>query len=371
MDNFDLSNAVFYHDKGFPPQCINYEKIMPSMLAATDALARYDQMLKGLHDSNILLAPMSSQEALASSRMEGTFSTLEEVLQLQSDSENERESYRLEALETYFYSRTLMFAWKALDDGRPLSISLIKEMHRLLLSIGRGDKKSPGAFKKDQNYIGDSGSKRISYVPIAPEKLDSGMELLMTFLNNSDLPAMLQIALSHVEFEALHPFKDGNGRIGRLLVTLMLWKKGIISSPQFYISRYLEQHKLQYIERLRSVSAQQTWDEWCIFFFEAVTEQAHQNLEVAENIQKLYEEMKTQFSDLLSSKWSIYALDYIFKNPVFQNNRFTGKSGIPQITAARFSRVLVSNGLLKTIHGASGRKSAVYGFEPLLQIVRI
>ena len=137
----------------------------------------------------------------------------------------------------------------------------------------------------------------------------------------------------HLEFEALHPFQDGNGRIGRMLITLYLWKEGLLSQPHFYISGYLEENKDEYIELMRQVSADNQWNEWIRFFLKAVESQAIRNLEIAEKIKDLYERMKIEFTEILSSKWSLNALDFVFTNPVFRNNKFTAQSGIPYATA--------------------------------------
>lgn len=373
----DLSQAVLYHENQFPPQSFNYAEVMTPLLEATDALARYDQMLQSLHNSEIFLAPLRGQESLASSRMEGTFSTLEEILELESESEdsdpldkdNARE-YRSETVETYLYSRALRTGQRELEDGRPLSASLIRSLHQLLLAFGRGTKKAPGAFKTEQNYIGSRGSTKISFIPISPEKLDSGIDDLTQFMHSDEWPALLRVALSHIEFEALHPFKDGNGRVGRMLITLMLWHLGVISAPHFYISKYFEEHKDEYIERMRAVSADGDWEGWTAFFLTAVKEQAFQNLEVAQNTRDLYESMKIRFSDVLASRWSTQALDYIFTNPVFHNSRFTRNAGIPKQTAARFTRKLLEMELIVTQREAAGSSSAVYRFEPLLELVR-
>lgn len=372
----DLSQAVQYHSGEFPPRSLDYSVFLPDLLEATDALARYDQMLQGMHNSEILLAPLRGQESLASSRMEGTFSTLEEILQLQEESEGEdpteiAKEYRSEAVETYLYSRSLKEAHQQLSDGYPLSESLIKRMHQLLLSFGRGTGKAPGEYKTEQNYIGASGGTQVSFIPVSPEGLSSGMEDLLTFLTDDSMPPLLRVALCHLEFEALHPFKDGNGRVGRILITLLLWRLNVISKPHFYISRYFEENKASYINIMRNVSDYGNWEEWVQFFLSAVTSQARQNLAIAESIQSLYEEMKIRFLDLLASRYSTQALDYIFTNPVFRNSRFTNNSGIPKQTAARFSRVLLENQLLETKLEPSGRQSAVYAFEPLLKLVRI
>lgn len=372
--NVDLTQAIDYHYGAFPPQVFDTARVLEPLLEATDALARYDQMLKGMHNSEILLAPLRGQEALASSRMEGTFSTLEEVLELESEADPDlsaSDEYRSEAVETYLYGRALRVARKSMEEGQPLSKSLIKQMHQLLLSFARGQSKNPGQFKTEQNYIGTRGSPKISFVPVSPEQLESGIDQMLSFADNGKWAALLRVAISHLEFEALHPFKDGNGRVGRMLVTLMLWRLGCISSPHFYISRFFEEHKADYIHHMREVSSSGAWEDWCVFFLEAVKEQAFQNLQVAESTRNLYEEMKGRFAELLNSAKAVTALDYIFTNPVFRNSRFTKSAGIAPHTAARFSRILLEEGLLVPVREASGRQSAIYSFEPLLKLVRI
>ncbi|PRY67777.1 Fic family protein [Halomonas ventosae] len=372
--NIDTSAAAYYHDGCFPPNKLDYAKIMPSLLAATDALARYDQMLQAMHNSAIFLAPLRSQEAVISSRMEGTISTMDEIMQLEAEYGEDittASEYRFDAIETMLYQRALNTAKSQLEEGWPLSQSLIKSIHQQLLSFGRGAKKSPGKYKQKQNYIGTRGSGEVSFVPVSPELLESGMEELFKVVNDEGMPILLRAALAHVEFEALHPFEDGNGRVGRMLITLMLWKGGAISAPHFYISRYFEDHKDKYIFYMREVSASNDWESWCVFFLEAVKEQAIQNLEAANSIRDCYEEMKAVFSELLASKYSVAALDYMFTQPVFRNSNFTRKSGIPSQTAARFTRILLQEDLLQTVEEASGRRSAILRFEPLMEKVRV
>lgn len=372
--NLDLSTSVPYHDGQFPPGKLDYARIMPALLAATDALARYDQMLKGLHNNEIFLAPLRNQEAVISSRMEGTISTVDEILQLEAEYGDEvtpASDVRSEVIETALYQRSLRTAQRQMADGRPLSGSLVKSIHQQLLSFGRGARKAPGKFKTEQNYIAERGSRTVRFMPIAPEKLESGIESLFTVIYDERWPILLRTALCHAEFEALHPFQDGNGRVGRMLITLMLWAGNAISEPHFYISRYFEDHKDAYIATLREVSASGAWDDWCIFFLTALEQQAIHNLEVAEQIRSLYETMKIRFSKLLASKWSVAALDYLFTYPVFRNSRFTRSAGIPAQTAARFTRILLREDLLQTVQEAAGRRPAIYRFEPLMELVRV
>lgn len=370
----DFTSSVQYHYDKFPPKELNYGKIVNSLLKATDALARYDQMLKNMHNSEILLAPLRNQEAVISSRMEGTISTMDEILKFEADSENDSEeakNVRSEVFETILYQRALLNAQKAMTEGYPLSQHLIKTLHQQLLSFGRGAQKSPGKYKVEQNYLADKIKQKVLFTPISPEKLNDGLEQLFEYIKESSDPILIKTALMHLEFEALHPFQDGNGRIGRMLITLLLWTSGTISEPHFYVSGYLEEHKDEYIDTMRNVSENDDWESWCIFFLNAIEKQAIRNLEIAESIKNLYEEMKHVFSDTLSSKWSVNALDYIFTNPIFRNNRFTSKSGIPGPTAARFTRMLLDKELLRTIEESSGRRPALYAFEPLLRLVRV
>lgn len=372
----DTSQAVAYHLGKFPPKTLRYEPIMKSLLGATAALARYDQMLRGLHNSELFLAPLRGQEAVVSSRMEGTISTLDEILELEAEfgDDNNAEAaleFRSDAIETALYRRALNTAQYRLQQGQPLAESLLKSIHRQLLSFGRGANKSPGAYKHEQNYIGERGNRKVSFVPIAPEHLPGGMEALFNMISDESIPVLLRTALAHAEFESLHPFEDGNGRVGRMLITLMLWKGSAIGAPHFYISRYFEDRKDEYLERLRMVSANDDWEGWCVFFLEAVEQQAIANLEAAKAIGDFYEEMKPRFADLLSSKYAVAALDYLFTYPVFSNSRFTRTAGIPSQTAARFSRVLLQEGLLQVVREASGRRPAMYRFEPLMRRVRV
>lgn len=376
MKNINLENAVTYHDGKFPPSELAYQQIIPALSLAIEAIARYDQMLKNMHNGEILLAPLRNQEAVISSRMEGTISTMDEILQYEADypetAENEYSlNVRSDIIETVLYQRTLKNTQKAMMDGYPLSKSLLKTMHQQLLSFGRGANKSPDEFKKEQNYLADTIKRNVLFIPISPEKLEEGIDRLFNYIQENQDHILIKTGVTHLEFEALHPFQDGNGRIGRMLITLMLWQSNIISAPHFYISGYFENHKDAYIDIMRRVSQTGNWNGWIIFFLNAIEAQAKQNLDIAENIRQLYEEMKGLFSDTLSSKWAVMAQDFIFTNPIFRNSQFIEKSGIPSTTATRLTKLLVDKGILTTKEEAAGRKSALYAFDPLMDLVRV
>jgi Fic family protein len=367
----NLENSVLYHYDKFPPKNLDYAKLIQSLTKATDALSRYDQLLKSLHNSAILLAPLRNQEAVLTSRMEGTVSTLDEILEYEAQENENSSSVRDEIVETILYARSLNETQQAIQDGQTLSPFLLRQAHQILLSFGRGKNKSPGEFKTEQNYLTDKAKTNIAFTPIAPEALQGGLDILFNYIENDTQIALIKTAIAHVEFEALHPFKDGNGRIGRMLITLMLWSLNLISEPHFYMSPYLEENKDLYIDTMRNVSENDNWDDWCVFFFKAVESQAIRNLTVAEEIFSLYEEMKIQFSEVLSSKWSVQVLDFVFTNPIFKNNKLAKLPGISPQSAHRFTKALLNEGIIRVVSESSGRRGATYAFESLLVLVRV
>ncbi len=370
----NLSKAVKYHYGAFPPARLDYAVLIKPLANATDAIARFDQMLTTLHNSEILLAPLRNQEAVISSRMEGTISTIDEVLRYEAElgsGDDYPEGVRSEVIETILYQRSLKAGQQALEEGRPFSEWLVRSLHQSLLFFGRGAEKHPGEYKSEQNFLAGKSKKDILFIPISPEKLRDGIDGLFRYLNEAEDQILIKTAISHVEFEALHPFEDGNGRVGRMLITLLLWHRKKISAPHFYISGYLEENKDEYIDKMRNVSANGDWTGWCVFFLEALEQQAKRNLEIAEAIRSLYEEMKVRFSEVLASKWSLQALDFVFANPIFRTNKFINASGIPPTSARRFTADLTKAGVLLCLEDASGPRAALYAFEPLLKLVRV
>jgi len=373
---YDFSRAVHYHYEKFPPADLDHVRLIPPLSAAATALARYDGVLRTLHNSEILLAPLRRREAVISSRMENTVTTLDEVLRLEAEMEEEEgagtnaKGHRSETLEVLAYARAMQQLQRRMNEGVPLSSRLFCEAHRILLGFGRGSDKRPGEFKWDQNYLADRADGRILFVPIAPDRLRDGIHRLERFMNDVGVEPLLQAAVSHVEFEALHPFADGNGRVGRIFIPLMLWNRRMLQAPHFYVSSYLESRRDDYIDLMRNVSRSDAWTAWCIFFFEAIEAQAVENLRTAEAIRDLYEDMKARFRDVLASKFAIDALDFCFASPVFRNSVFVRESRIPRPTALRMASLLHREGLLKVVRPAAGRRSAIYAFEPLLELVR-
>ena len=373
---FDFSEAIKYHYGKFPPVGLDHKRLLKPAMAAIEAVARYDQELQSLPNKTLLVSPLERQEAVISSRIEGTVTTLDELIRFEAEQENDPNSaasnYKSVTREVSLYRRALNRAQKAMENGAPLSDHLIRSTHATLLGVGRGARKSPGQYKTEQNYIAPENRQwKVLFIPIDPIRLRDGLDSFFNFVNSDAYDPLTKTAIAHAEFEALHPFEDGNGRIGRILVPLMLWKNNVISAPNFYVSDCIEEEKDQYIESLREVSRSGDWTQWCIFFFEILKNQAERNLASSRSISQLYDKMKVQFREILHSQWSETALDYIFERPVFYNNSFTRKSGIPAPTAARITRILLEHRLLTIVSPPSGRRSGVYAFQPLLDIVSV
>jgi len=361
---------VHYHLGGFPPDSLDWEKLIPLIGPASAGLARYDGLLSAIPNAQVLLSPLTTQEAVLSSKIEGTHVTIGEVLEIEAGGGAFTQSKRDDAEEVLNY-RTAMQSCVSEMVERPLSQHLLRAAHALLMRGVRGHNKSPGNFRTEQNWIGAAGClmDEASFVPLAPEHLVSGMENWERFLLSTAEPdALVQLALVHVEFEALHPFKDGNGRLGRMLIPLFLYHRRLIGSPNFYMSGYLEARRDEYLERLRAVSRDGDWTGWCAFFLKGVREQATENERKAREILALYDRVKVQMVELTHSQHAIRAVDFIFQMPLFSAPSFTNRSDIPKPSASRILSVLRESGLISTLREGKGKRYGIYAFRELLNI---
>ena len=254
----------------------------------------------------------------------------------------------------------------------PLSLRLIRDAHRILMSGVRGQDKAPGEYRRipDSVWIGPPGStiESADFVPCPVEHLADAMDAWERFIHSDELDPLVQLAIVHAEFESIHPFLDGNGRIGRLLVPLYMVAKGLLGAPHFYISGFLDQHRDEYYERLQAVSRDDDWTGWSEFFLKAVEEQANTNLSRARSILALYNEMKDWVVDETRSQYGVRALDWIFGKPIFRSSDFVQNSSIPSPTASRILRVLRDSDMLTVLSEARGRRPALLAFSRLLRV---
>ena len=348
--------------------------MVPLIGPAHAEVARYEGMLKGLPNANVLLSPLASQEAVLSSRIEGTQTTLTELLTFEAEGNLSDESTPAKAdiHEVLNYRLALNAAIDMLKKI-PLSQRLVRDAHEVLMQGVRGYNKAPGKYRRlpDSCWIGPPGStiETARYVPCPVEELNSAMDSLESYMHEGAPDTLVQFAIVHAEFEAIHPFLDGNGRMGRLIVPLFMFNKELLSSPSFYISEYLESHRNEYYDRLLAVSRDSDWTGWCAFFLIAVTEQARAYQQKIHDLLELYDERKEQIVEETHSQYSGRTLDYIFKRPIFQTTDFVENSEIPEPTARHILRVLRGCGLLKEFRKAKGRRPATLAFAGLLNIV--
>lgn len=234
----------------------------------------------------------------------------------------------------------------------------------------RDSSRDPGNLRRIQNWIGRPGStiEEAEYIPISADKLPDAISDWEKFIHEDYPDPLVQLSILHVEFEALHPFLDGNGRMGRLFVPLFLYSRNLIKRPILYISAYLEEHRDEYYARLLAVSRDDDWYGWCKFFLTAIASQAETNQKMAVEILQLYDEMKITLTNMIKSQYSAYAVEWIFQRPIFSSSDFMKDAGIPSATEQRILGVLKANHILTTIREGSGRRSSILRFDRLLAV---
>jgi Fic family protein len=364
-------SQIHYHNEQFPPKEIDWASLVPRIGPASMALARYEGLLAAVPNAYVLLSPLTAQEAVLSSRIEGTQATLGEVLEFEAgmapkdDSPAKREDIQ----EVVNYRKAMAKALELLEE-MPLCQRVIKEAHRVLLSGVRGQNRSPGEYRRIENWIGLQGCpiEEARFVPINPADLPEGMSRWERYIHDDCQDRLVQLAILHAEFEALHPFLDGNGRLGRMLIPLFLAKTGLLSSPVFYISAHFERNREEYYDRLLRVSSDGDWTGWAVFL-KSIEEQAKENADKTRQILDLREKTFHHVSEMTRSKSTVDAVDFLFRRPVFSGSDFTANPAINDPTARRILKLLVDNSLLIELRPASGRRAAVYGFGELLNIV--
>jgi Fic family protein len=359
-----------YTPDALPLPNLDYGQLITLVGEANSKLAEYSGLLQGIVNPAVMLSPLIQQEAVLSSKIEGTQATVEEVLEREAG--QKFDSRKNEDInEILNYRKALMLSQDYLKDGRPISLSLLLQLHGILLDSVRGQNKSPGQFRKEQNWIGRSNCsiEQAIFVPPNPLQLPSHLEAWEHYLKHSDFDVLAQAAIVHAQFELLHPFKDGNGRIGRLLIPLFLFSKQRLSSPMFYLSDYLESHRDEYYQRLSAISQQGDWTGWIKFFLSGISKQAETNLRRVRRIMALYEDTKAWIRETTHSQHTTLLLDGIFDRPIFSTSDFAKWTGIQRQTLHGLLRQLVQDdGPLIVIKEGQGSRASIYAFPELLNI---
>lgn len=336
--------------------------LIPAMGRANRSLAEYNGRLRRLPNVDLLLSPLRLQEAVLSSRIEGTLATMSEVLLFEAGELPQRESRRQDIEEILNYRLALDTAMLELK-RRPFGLRLLLELHRILLDSVRGNNKAPGQFRRQQNYVGSrvGGVETIRFVPPEWSTLSSSLDNWERYYHGSD-EAIVRLALIHAQFEFLHPFLDGNGRLGRILIPIFLCEQGLLSEPMFYLSEYIEEHRDEYIDRLNELGRSKTaWRDWAEFFLNAVTAQAKHNISKADQILALYEDLKQRFIDSAGSKYAVPLLDAAFERQYFQASELKWSGTAPsKPTLMKMLTSLERAGMMKVYREDAGRRAAIW-----------
>jgi Fic family protein len=364
-------NTPFKPEKLPLAEKLNNANLLQLISVANRRLGKYDGLLQGIVNPAVLLSPLTQNEAVLSSKIEGTQATLEEVLEYDAGPNKVLEGKKEDIQEVQNYRKAIILAKEHIS-GKPITINFLLQIHKILMDGVRGQGKNPGEFRKTQNWIGTPGCsiEAATYIPPSPLQLRDHLENWESYLSKDDVDPILQTAIVHAQFELIHPFLDGNGRIGRLLIPLFLFSKNALSSPMFYLSEYLERNRTEYYERLSAISRKGDWTSWIEFFLGAVTAQANTNIEKVMAIMKLYENFKLEVPKLTHSKYASALVDGIFSIPVFSQALLQKKTSIPKTTLAPMIKALFDAKLLNNLREGAGRAPAIYANAQLLEIVK-
>lgn len=345
-------------------------QIIKLVTKANIAIGTYEGFLESIINPMLLISPLLSQEAVLSSKLEGTHATLEDLLNYEAG--NKVDIERDELHEIINYRKALFYALENISTinnndskGLPLSNRIIKEMHKILLDNVRGSSKNPGNFKRSQNYIGSVAS--ISYTPVPAEQTPEYMSNLEQYIHYDDLDLLVQSAIIHAQFEMIHPFEDGNGRIGRLLIPLFLYYQELLSYPTFYMSSYFEKDRSLYISHLSNISKNNNWKDWFKYYLEGVILSAEESTKKAQDILSLYSIMKEQVIPKLHSVSGIQLLDLIFSAPIFKAKQVSEHLKISERTTYTLLNKLIEEGYLST---DNAQRNRTYYCPQLLSIVQ-
>ena len=335
---------------------------------STLALGRLDSITLLLPDPDIFLYAYVRREALLSSQIEGTQSSLSDLLLFELE---EAPGAPLDDVaEVSNYVAALEHGLQRLREGFPLSNRLIREMHAILLSRGRGSRKTPGEFRRTQNWIGGTRPGNAHFVPPPPDEVERCMADLERFLNggNALYPTLVNAALAHVQFETIHPFLDGNGRMGRLLIAFILHHGGVLQRPLLYLSLYFKQHRDEYYRLLDLVRREGDWEAWLDFFLEGVVHTAQNAVETARRLVTLFEADRHQIQQRVNRAGSVLRVfDVLCARPIITLNEVVQRTGLTFATAAKGMGILEELDIAREITGK--KRNRIFAYDRYLTIL--
>ncbi len=357
-----LYNASAFVPNPLPPS-LNLARLTVPLSKAMQAVGELKGACRRLANPYVLIRPLQRSEALTSSAMEGTFTTDDELLLADAGIQtNPNDDTR----EVYNYIRALSQALHAVRD-EPITNRRLREAHKTLLSGvsgHRGANKLPGEFKRDQNMIGGLTLESARFVPPPPQQTLDCMSQLERFINEPDEAnscALIDIGLAHYQFETIHPFADGNGRVGRMLISLMAVKSGLLDTPALYLSPVIETQKDRYIDLMYAVSSTGAWEDWLCFFFEVVTESCHVTIATVDRLLTLQEQYRQIAADTVRSPNAMSLIDMLFEAPVVTAREVSSRLSLTDPGARKLLARLCDANLLHEYNGVYPRAYLAHG----------
>lgn len=344
---------------------IEFDGELRTLLSQADRdIARLDAIATLLPNPELFIGMYVRHEAVLSSQIEGTQSTLEDLLAFEAQGTNNDSPKDVE--EVINYVRAMNHGLRRLSD-LPLSLRLLREIHGELMHKVRGGEKTPGEFRTSQNWIGGAGSNlsNAAFVPPPPQEVMNTLGALEIFMHDgkATTPLLIRCGLAHAQFETIHPFLDGNGRVGRLLITLMLCEEQALSRPVLYLSVFLKAHRAEYYDRLTAIREFGHWEQWLKFFLRGVSHTARAATRTATDIVNMRE---THRSALIKSPKALKLLDSLFQQPLVSPNRIAQIVGCTHPTAVKLAKDLEARGWLQEVTGFE--RNRLYRYQPYLEL---
>ena len=350
-----------------PEPPINVLALLERLSLAERALGRLDGITMLLPRQELFLYMYVRKEAVLSSQIEGTQSTLSDLLRFETEAQAGQPIDDIREVSNYVDA--MIYGLERLEE-LPLSLRLIREMHQRLLQSGRGGTKNPGEFRRSQNWVGGSRPANALFVPPPPTEMEQCLDTLERFMHEegSRLPALIKAGLLHVQFETIHPFLDGNGRIGRLLITLYLCINGVLRKPLLYLSLYLKTHRADYYRLLQEVREHGAWEGWLDFFLTGVADTANQAFEAATRIVDLFKEDREQITAESDRAGSALRIHVLFqKHPYLTANHLVKLTGLSPPTVNAAIADLERLGIVEEITGR--KRGRVFSYRRYLAIL--
>jgi Fic family protein len=356
-----------YLPPNLPPQPpLDLTKLYPYLEKATLALGQLNSLHKSIPNTALFIYMYVRKEALLSSQIEGTQSSFSDLMLFEHHQKLEVSLEDVEEVSNYV--KAITYGLKRLKEGFPLSLRLLREIHGILLSGGRGSGKQPGEFRRSQNWIGGTRPGNALFVPPPVDRLNQCLSDFENFLHDDSLPLLIKAGLVHVQFETIHPFLDGNGRLGRLLIPLLLCLGGMLDEPILYLSLYLKQNRHVYYDLLQEVRLHGTWETWLEFFLDGIYRTAKQAIEAANLINNLFLQDETKITTLGRARFScLQVLEYMKRLPQITVPLLANELALTAPTARSSLNHMVKLGILEEHSGK--KRDRVYIYRNYLNIL--